>query len=77
MHYEHMKHSGELPLIGVNTFLDEEAPDLGASARSLALAMPGTFLSTSAYSLTRSLTHSLTRSLTPPPLVVSARSSHY
>jgi isobutyryl-CoA mutase len=28
MHYEHMKHSGELPLIGVNTFLDSEAPDL-------------------------------------------------
>ena len=28
MHYEHQKHSGELPLIGVNTFLDEHAPDL-------------------------------------------------
>ena len=25
MHYEHKKHSGELPLIGVNTFIDESA----------------------------------------------------
>ena len=26
MHYEHKKHSGELPVIGVNTFLPETAP---------------------------------------------------
>ena len=58
MHYEHMKHSGELPLIGVNTFLDEEAPDLGASARSL--ARHAWCFSVHFCSLTRSLTHSLT-----------------
>ena len=27
MHYEHRKHSGELPIIGVNTFLNPEASD--------------------------------------------------
>ena len=75
MHYEHMKHSGELPLIGVNTFLDEEAPDLGASARSL--ARHAWCFSVHFCLLAHSLTHSLTRSLTPPPHVVSTRSSHY
>jgi methylmalonyl-CoA mutase len=30
LHYEHLKHSGELPIIGVNTFLNPHARDLGA-----------------------------------------------
>jgi methylmalonyl-CoA mutase len=29
MHYEHLKHSGELPIIGVNTFLNPQPPELG------------------------------------------------
>ena len=29
MHYEHLKHSGELPLIGVNTFLNPHPDELG------------------------------------------------
>ena len=27
MHYEMLKHTGELPIIGVNTFLDPDAPE--------------------------------------------------
>ena len=27
LHYEHLKHSGDLPIIGVNTFLPENAGD--------------------------------------------------
>jgi len=27
LHYEHKKHAGELPIIGVNTFLPDELPD--------------------------------------------------
>lgn len=37
MHYEHLKHSGELPIIGVNTFLsdnEEQAPDTVSLVRS-------------------------------------------
>jgi methylmalonyl-CoA mutase len=30
MHYEHLKHSGELPIVGVNTFLNPEPPEMGA-----------------------------------------------
>ncbi|MBK8727619.1 MAG: cobalamin-dependent protein [Holophagaceae bacterium] len=30
MHYEHLKHSGELPIIGVNTFLNPQPPEMGA-----------------------------------------------
>ena len=30
MHYEHLKHSGELPIVGVNTFLNPQPPELGA-----------------------------------------------
>jgi len=30
MHYEHLKHSGELPIIGVNTFLNPQPPELGS-----------------------------------------------
>ncbi|HJU84138.1 MAG TPA: methylmalonyl-CoA mutase family protein, partial [Holophagaceae bacterium] len=30
MHYEHLKHSGELPIVGVNTFLNPTPPKLGA-----------------------------------------------
>ncbi len=30
MHYEHLKHSGELPIIGVNTFLNPHPPEMGA-----------------------------------------------
>ena len=30
MHYEHLKHSGELPIIGVNTFLNPQPAELGA-----------------------------------------------
>ena len=29
MHYEHLKHSGELPIIGVNTFLNPQAQEPG------------------------------------------------
>ncbi len=29
MHYEHLKHSGELPIVGVNTFLNPQPPELG------------------------------------------------
>jgi len=29
MHYEHLKHSGELPIIGVNTFLNPQAAEPG------------------------------------------------
>jgi isobutyryl-CoA mutase len=31
LHYEHLKHSGELPIIGVNTFLNPNPPELGAT----------------------------------------------
>ena len=30
LHYEHLKHSGELPIIGVNTFLNPNPPEMGA-----------------------------------------------
>ena len=30
LHYEHLKHSGELPIIGVNTFLNPHPAELGA-----------------------------------------------
>lgn len=30
MHYEHRKHSGELPIVGVNTFLNAHPKALGA-----------------------------------------------
>jgi methylmalonyl-CoA mutase len=30
MHYEHLKHSGELPIVGVNTFLNPAPPEMGA-----------------------------------------------
>jgi len=30
MQYEHLKHSGELPIVGVNTFLNPQPPELGA-----------------------------------------------
>ncbi len=30
LHYEHLKHSGELPIVGVNTFLNPNAKPLGA-----------------------------------------------
>ncbi|MBM3275338.1 MAG: methylmalonyl-CoA mutase, partial [Candidatus Sericytochromatia bacterium] len=30
LHYEHLKHSGDLPIVGVNTFLNPRARDLGA-----------------------------------------------
>jgi methylmalonyl-CoA mutase len=30
MQYEHLKHSGELPIIGVNTFLNPQPQELGA-----------------------------------------------
>jgi methylmalonyl-CoA mutase len=30
MHYEHRKHSGELPIVGVNTFLNAHPKELGA-----------------------------------------------
>ncbi len=30
MHYEHLKHSGELPIIGVNTFLNRAPKEMGA-----------------------------------------------
>ena len=30
MHYEHLKHSGELPIIGVNTFLNPQAAEPGS-----------------------------------------------
>jgi methylmalonyl-CoA mutase len=30
MHYEHLKHSGELPIIGVNTFLNPQAAPPGS-----------------------------------------------
>jgi len=30
MHYEHLKHSGELPIVGVNTFLNPRPKPLGA-----------------------------------------------
>lgn len=30
MHYEHLKHNGELPIVGVNTFLNPHPPELGA-----------------------------------------------
>jgi methylmalonyl-CoA mutase len=29
MHYEHLKHSGELPIVGVNTFLNPQAVEPG------------------------------------------------
>ncbi|MEI6472546.1 MAG: methylmalonyl-CoA mutase family protein [Holophagaceae bacterium] len=29
MHYEHLKHSGELPIVGVNTFLNPDPPPAG------------------------------------------------
>ena len=29
MHYEHLKHSGDLPIIGVNTFLNPQAAEPG------------------------------------------------
>jgi methylmalonyl-CoA mutase len=29
MHYEHLKHSGELPIIGVNTFLNPQPGEVG------------------------------------------------
>ncbi len=31
MHYEQLKHSGELPIIGVNTFLNPQAADMGST----------------------------------------------
>ncbi len=31
MHYEQLKHSGELPIIGVNTFLNPDPPEMGAT----------------------------------------------
>ncbi|HET8715921.1 MAG TPA: methylmalonyl-CoA mutase family protein, partial [Holophagaceae bacterium] len=30
LHYEHLKHSGELPIVGVNTFLNPHPAELGA-----------------------------------------------
>ena len=30
MHYEHLKHSGELPIVGVNTFLNPAPAEMGA-----------------------------------------------
>jgi methylmalonyl-CoA mutase len=30
MQYEHLKHSGELPIVGVNTFLNPRPAELGA-----------------------------------------------
>jgi methylmalonyl-CoA mutase len=30
MQYEHLKHSGELPIVGVNTFLNPAPPEMGA-----------------------------------------------
>ena len=30
LHYEHLKHSGELPIVGVNTFLNAHPKELGA-----------------------------------------------
>jgi len=30
MQYEHLKHSGELPIVGVNTFLNPAPAELGA-----------------------------------------------
>lgn len=29
MHYEHLKHSGEFPVIGVNTFIDPKTTAVG------------------------------------------------
>lgn len=31
MHYEQLKHSGELPIIGVNTFLNPQAAEMGST----------------------------------------------
>jgi methylmalonyl-CoA mutase len=31
LHYEHLKHSGELPIVGVNTFLNPNPAELGAT----------------------------------------------
>ena len=36
MLYEHKKHSGELPIVGVNTFLDEEHPSADCRTPELA-----------------------------------------
>jgi methylmalonyl-CoA mutase len=30
MHYEHLKHSGDMPIVGVNTFLNPDPPEMGA-----------------------------------------------
>ena len=37
MKYEHMKHSGELPIIGVNTFLPRDAPEAAQPPREIEL----------------------------------------
>jgi len=38
LHYERLKHSGELPLVGVNTFLSPAGADAGLEARELTRA---------------------------------------
>ncbi|TFH42428.1 MAG: methylmalonyl-CoA mutase, partial [Chrysiogenales bacterium] len=38
MHYEYLKHSGELPIIGVNTFMDDHADDEDVLKMELARA---------------------------------------
>ncbi|MFW6297301.1 MAG: methylmalonyl-CoA mutase family protein, partial [Desulfosalsimonas sp.] len=39
MYYEHLKHSGELPIIGVNTFIDRDAdPDEAIGSLELSRA---------------------------------------
>jgi methylmalonyl-CoA mutase len=40
LHYEHRKHSGELPIVGVNTFLPEDAEDLTTRVAELSRATP-------------------------------------
>lgn len=38
MHYEHLKHSGELPIVGVNTYVNPETLKEGYEAQSIELA---------------------------------------
>jgi methylmalonyl-CoA mutase len=38
LHYEHLKHSGELPIIGVNTFMDPKTLEAGYVAPPIELA---------------------------------------
>jgi methylmalonyl-CoA mutase len=38
LHYEHLKHSGQLPIIGVNTFIDSKTLDEGYSPAPIKMA---------------------------------------